>query len=160
MKGLKIFLVVLFIVGLLFILSLSLGASHSDDQSAQAPNWLTSLGAHIVISQPLKLADLSPTPASCIQQGVLSVPAGATCTFAVQKSTFTQRIATLQLLQGASAKITLTQEQVLPVHATLTGVDATTTTSDLKVYPGKAQGMLTIQCAATKSVTACLLKLK
>lgn len=160
MKGLKFFLVILFIVGLLFILATSLGASHSDDQSAQAPNWFSNLGAKLVISQPLKVADLSPTPPSCLQQGLLSVPAGTTCTFAVQQSTFTQRVVTLQLMQGANATITLTQEQIIPVHATLTGVGATTTTTDLKVYPGKAHGMLIIQCAATGGATACLLKLK
>ncbi|MGH2507034.1 MAG: hypothetical protein ACRDHZ_06430 [Ktedonobacteraceae bacterium] len=160
MKGLKIFLVILFIVGILFIFGTGLGASHGDDQSAQTPSWLTNLGAKLVISQPLKLADLSPTPTSCLQQGVLTVPTGITCTFAVQQSTFAQRVATVQLLQGASAVITLTQAQIIPAHATLTGAGATTTTTDLKIYPGKAHGLLTIRCSAASNAATCLLKLK
>lgn len=160
MKGLKIFLVILFIVGLLFIFGTSLGSTHSDDQSAQSPNWLSNLGAKLVISQPLKPTDLNPTPTTCLQQGVLVVPAGMTCTFAVQQSTFTQRVATVQLVQGASATITLTQEDIIPVHVTLAGAGTTTTTTDLKVYPGKAHGLLSIQCVAAAKAANCLFKLQ
>lgn len=159
MKGLKIFLVLLFVVGILFILGVTLGSGHSDDNSAQTPGWLSNLGARFVGPQPLKLADLSATPASCLQQGRFVAPAGSICTFAIQQSTFTQRKITVELLQGASATVTLTQEQAVPVQESLTGAGATTNT-DLKVYPGKVHAVLTIQCLGAGGAPDCLLELK
>lgn len=159
MKGLKIFLIVLFVVGILFILSITLGSAHADDNNAQTPGWLSGFGARFVGPQPLKLTDLHPTPASCLQQGNLVTPAGGTCTFAIQQSTFTQRQIMAQLVQGSGVTLILTQEQTLPVQESLTGTGATTNT-DLKVYPGKTHAVLTIQCQASKEASACLLALK
>lgn len=160
MNGLKIFLVVLFVIGILFIIGITLGSNHSDDKNAQTPDWLNGFGARFVGPQPLKLADLSPTPASCLQQGNFVVPAGSTCTFAIQQSTFTQRRVTVQLIQGTSATVALTQEQTVPVQESLTGAGTITKTDDLKVYPGKAHAVLTIQCQGAGGAPACLLELK
>lgn len=159
MNGLKIFLVILFIVGILFLIGTNLGSTHSDDQSAQTPDWLSHLGATLVISQPLKLTDLSSTSPNCLQQGKFVVPAGSSCTFAIKQATFVQRVATVQLAQGASAQVTLTQEKTLPVQESLSGAGAVTD-ANLKVYPGKAHGALTIQCLKADNVPACLLTLK
>lgn len=158
MKGLKIFLIILFLIGVVFIIGTNLGSSHSNDQSVQTPAWLSNLGNRLVITQPLRLADLSATPASCVQQASFVVPEGTTCTFAINQSTFIQRVATVQLVLGAGASITLTQEKMLPVQETLTGTDATTDTN-MKIYPGKAHGILEIQCLKVSDAPACLLKL-
>ena len=155
----KMFLILLFVIGLVYIIGTTLGSTHSDDQSAQTPGWLSNIGAKLVITQQLKLADLNPTPASCLQQGNLVVLAGSTCTFAIQSSTFTQRVATVQMVQGNSALVTLTQEQGMPLQESLTAAH-TVTTSDLKIYSGKSHGVLAIQCLKAGGVHACLLKLK
>ncbi len=161
MNSSKGFLVILFVIGIVFMSGTILGSTHSDDQSAQTPGWLSNLGAKLVVSQPLKLADLNlnPTSANCLQQGRFVVPVGGTCAFALKQSTFTQRTATMQLVQGTSATITLTQEKTLPVQDSLSGAGAVTQT-DLTVYPGKAQGVVEIHCLQADNAPACILKLK
>jgi hypothetical protein len=159
MNSQKIFLIVLFIIGVLFIIDINLGATHSDDQTFQKPSWLTGLGGALANPQPLKLAELSPERARCLLRGNFVVPALQTCTFAIQQSSFTLRAVTLQLVQGASATVKLTQEAMLPVQQSLTKA-TTTTNADLKVYPGKAHGTLSIACLDAGGVSACLFKLK
>jgi hypothetical protein len=159
MNGFKVFLIILFLIGIVFIIGTTLGSTHSNDQSAQSPNWLSDLGAKLVVSQPLKLSDLSPTSASCLQQGNLVVAVGSTCTFAIHQSTFVQRTATVQLVQGTNATVTLTQEKTLPVQESLSGAGAVTDTN-LKIYPGKSHGVLEIQCLKAGNAPSCLLKLK
>jgi len=158
-NGTKIFIGVLFLIGILFIVGINIGAAHSDDQTFSTPGWVTSLGGTLAHPQPLKIADLSPISANCLQQGTFVIPAGNTCTFAIQQSSFAQRVVTLQLVQGVSAMVTLTQEQALPVQQSLPGTGATTN-ADLKVYPGKAHGMLAIKCLNAGGAHACLLQLK
>lgn len=159
MNGQKMFLILLFVIGILYISGTLLGSTHNDDQSVQTPGWLSSIGTKLVISQPLKLADLKPTPASCLQQGNLVVLTGSTCAFAIQPATLIQRIATVQLVQGSSALVTLMQEQIVPLQEALTTAHAVTT-SDLKIYSGKSQGVLDIQCLKAGEAPACLLQLK
>jgi hypothetical protein len=155
----KIFIAVLFLIGILFIVGINIGAAHSNDQTFSTPGWLTGLGATLAHPQPLKLSDLSPISASCLQQGRFAVPTGNTCLFAIQQSSFALRVVTLQLVQGTSAIMTLSQEQALPVQQSLMGT-GTTTNADLKVYPGKAHGMLAIKCLNAGGAHACLLQLK
>ena len=161
MGGPKIFIAILFLIGILFVVGINLGAAYtpSDNQTFQKPAWVTSLGGVLSRPQPLKLADLSPMSASCLQQGRFVVPMGSTCTFAIKQSSFAQRVITLQLVQGISAIVTVAQEEMLPVQQTLTGAGAMTN-GDLKVYPGKAHGTLGIECTNAGGLPACLLQLK
>ncbi len=155
----KIFIGVLFLIGILFIIGINIGAAHSDDTTFSTPGWVNSLGGTVAHAQPLKITDLSPVSGSCLQQGSFVILPGNTCTFAISKSSFTQRVVTLQLVQGASAMVTLTQEQALPVQESLSGVGAMTS-AEMKVFPGKAHGMLAIQCLNTVGAPACLFQLK
>jgi hypothetical protein len=159
MNGLKVFLVILFLIGIVFLIGTALGSTHSDDQNVQTPGWLSNLGANLVVSQPLKLSDLSSAPEGCLQQEVFIVAVGSSCEFAIKQATFIQRVATVQIVQGTSATITLMQEKTLPVQESLSGAGAVTD-ANLKVYPGKAHGVLDIQCLKADSAPACLLKLK
>jgi hypothetical protein len=158
MSGPKIFIAALFLIGLLFVVGINLGATHSDDQKFQTPSWVTGFGEALTSPQPLKIADLSPTAASCLQQGRFVVPVGSDCTFAIKQSSFALRVVALQLVQGTSARVTLTQEDTLPVQQPLTGAGSTTD-ADLKVYPGKAHGMLRIECVNAEGMPACVFKL-
>jgi hypothetical protein len=156
----KIFIGVLFLIGILFIVGINIGAAHSDDTTFSTPGWVTSLGGTVAHSQPLKIADLSPVSGNCLQRGSFVILPGNTCTFAISKSSFTSRVVTLQLVKGASAMVTLTQEQVLPIQDSLSSADSTTN-ADLKVYSGKTDGMLAITCLNTGGAnTACTLQLK
>lgn len=159
MNGLKVFLVILFLFGIVFLIGTALGSTHNDDQSAQTPGWLSNLGAKLVVSQPLKLSDLSSVPANCLQQEDFVVAAGGSCEFSIKQATFIQRVATVQLVQGTSATITLTQEKTLPMQESLNGAGAVTD-ANLKVYPGKSHGVLEIQCLEAGNAPACLFKLK
>jgi len=158
MKGFKIFLVIMLVVGLIFLLGMTLSLTRTDDRSAGTPDWLTQFGARFVGPQPLKVTDLTATPATCLQQKVLVVLIDEDCMFAIQQSTFTRRVATVQFVQGTSATVTLTQEQTMPVTEQLTGAGAITST-DFTIYPGKAHGMLAIQCVKADG-SACLFELK
>ncbi|MBO0781750.1 MAG: hypothetical protein J2P37_23270 [Ktedonobacteraceae bacterium] len=158
MNSQRIFLIVLFIIGLLFIISINIGATH-DDQKVQTPDWLAGPGGVLTSPQPLKLADLSPESTSCLQRGNFVVPAQRTCTFAIQQSVSALRVITLQLVQGTSVTVKLIQEATLPVQQSLTPADAMTK-DDLKVYPGKAHGALSIACLDTGGASACLVTLK
>ena len=159
MRGVKIFLIIVFIASILFVVSIIPGLTHSDEQNTQTPGWLSRFGATFSGSQSLKLADLSPAPAGCLQQGNFVVPAQRTCVFTIRQSMFARRVMKMQLVQGASATVTLTQEQTLPVQESLAGAGATTT-ADFKIYPGKTHGMLKISCLNAGGAAACLLKLK
>jgi hypothetical protein len=157
MRNKKILLFILCLLGLLFIMSITIGATRSDDQTFQEPGWLSSLGNLMAKPQSLQLADLKPTTASCLQQGKLVVPAGTTCIFAIQQSSFTQRVVSLRLIQGTSATLMLTnQEGIPPIQQSLPDTGAQTNT-DLKIYPGKAHGQLSIQCLNPEGASACLL---
>lgn len=159
MKSTKILIVVLLLIGALFIVGLNLGALHGDDQTFQTPNWTNGIGTALVSSQALQVGDLSPTPAQCLQQGKLVVAVGATCTFTIRQSLFAQRVVGLVLVAGTSATVSLTQEEIIPVQQSLAGVNATTT-ADMKVYPGKTHGMLSVVCNSKEGEPACLLTLK
>lgn len=159
MNGLKVFLVILFLIGIVFLIGTALGSTHNDDQSVQTPGWLSNLGAKLVVPQPLKLSDLSSIPEGCLQQEDFVVAAGRNCEFFIKQATFIQRVATVQLVQGTSATITLTQEKTLPMQESLNGAGAVTD-ANLKVYPGKSHGILEIQCLEAGSAPACLFKLK
>ena len=161
MSGQKIFIAVLLLIGILFIVGLYRGVTpHLDDRSFQRTrDWVNNLGTAVVSQQPLKIADLSPTPVSCLQHGSVVVPVGTTCTFAIQQSSFALRVVMLQLVQGTSAMLTLKQEGVLPVPQSLAGAGATTKANQMKVYPGKAQGVLDIECIGEVGAPACLLEL-
>ncbi len=159
MNSQRIALIVLFLIGILFVVGVYLGASHTDDTHVQTPSWLSGLGGTLTKPQPLKLTDLSSPNASCLQQGKLVISVGSACVYTIAQSQFTQRAASLQLVQGASAIVTLAQENVLPVQQSLTRAGATTT-SKLSVYSGKAHGTLTIQCLNAGGAPTCLLTLK
>jgi hypothetical protein len=159
MNSQRIALIVLFLIGILFIIGVNLGASHTDDTHVQTPSWLSGLGGALTKPQPLKLADLSSERASCLQQGKFVISVGSACVYAIAQSQFTQRAASLQLVQGTSATVILAQENVLPVQQSLTGAGATTT-SNLIVYSSKAHGTLTIQCLNAGGAPTCLLALK
>jgi hypothetical protein len=155
----KVFIGVLFLISILFIVGINIGAAHSDDTTFSTPGWVNGLRGTLAHSQPLKIADLSPLSGSCLQRGSFVILPGNTCTFAISKSSFTSRVVTLQLVQGASAMVTLTQEQALPVQKSLSSASPMTN-ADLKVFPGKAHGMLAIQCLDTVGAPACLFQLK
>ncbi|GCF09778.1 hypothetical protein [Dictyobacter arantiisoli] len=157
MRNKKILIFILCLLVLLFIISITIGTTHSDDQTFQEPDWLSSLGNLMAKPQPLQLADLKPSTASCLQQGKLVVPAGTTCIFAIQQSSFTQRVISLRLIQGTSARLILTnQEGIPPMQQTLPDTGAQTNT-DLNIYPGKEYGQLSIQCLNPEGASACLL---
>jgi hypothetical protein len=158
MSSARVFLVVLFLIGILFVVGINLGASHSDEQTFQTPGWVNGLGKSLANPQPLKIADLSTTSANCIEPGRIVVPMGQTCTFAIKQSSFTLRVVMLQLVQGASATVTLSQEETLPVQQSLMNT-ALTTNADMKVYPGKTHGTLDITCLDGGNTKTCLLKL-
>ncbi len=155
MSGPKIFLIALFVIALLFVVSINLGATHADDATFSVPGWAT--GLHH--TQPLQIGDLTSTPATCLQATEIVVPAGSTCLFTIQQSSFAERFVALQLIQGVSAVAKLTQENILPVQQSLSGVNAKTDASQMKVYPGKAHGMLSVECLAG-TATLCLFKLQ
>lgn len=160
MKELKILLIIILVVGIIFGVGIILGLKQTNNQSnANAPGWLSQFGAKFIPPQPLKLTDLKTTSATCLQQQVVVVTQGTDCPFAIQQSTFIERTATVQLLQGTSAVVTMTQEQMPPVQETLKRAGAITTTH-LNIYPGKTHGVLDIQCTDANGGTACLLKLK
>jgi hypothetical protein len=159
MSSAKVFIAVLFLIGILFVIGINLGAAHSNDQTFQTPAWVNGLGSSLANPQPLKVADLNPTPASCMKQGGLVVLTGKICTFAIKQSSFTLRVVLLHLEQGTSATVTLQQEEMLPVQQTLTSAK-TTTNADMKIYPGKAQGTLDITCLDGGSTHSCLLVFK
>jgi hypothetical protein len=159
MRSPKVFLALLFVIGVLFVVGLNLGAIHPDDQTFQPPGWVTGLGGVLVIQQPLKVGDLRPAPASCLQRDTLVVPLGSVCTFGIGESPFTLRLVSLQLIRGTSATVILTQEETLPVQKTLMGA-GTKTDTNFKVYPSKAHGALSITCLRTEGAPACLLALK
>src|SRR5579883_605622 len=154
----KVFIIILFIIALLFVISINLGALHSDDHTFQKPAWLNSIGATLANPQPLNVADLHPGAANCLQQRKLIVQAGGSCTFTIQKSTFAVRVARIRLAQGASAQVSLSQEDTLTVQKTFPGDAATQ--NDLKVYPGKAHRPLVIQCTNAGGLAACVLELQ
>ncbi len=155
----KVFIVVLFLIGILFIIGINIGAAHSDDTTFSTPGWVNGLGGTLAHAQSLKTGDLSPVAGNCLQQGKLVILPGNTCTFGISQSSFTSRVVTLQLVQGTSAMVTLTQEQTLPVQESLSSTN-TMTGANLKVYPGKAQGMLAISCLSTSGGSTCVLQLK
>ena len=155
----KIFIGVLFLIALLFIVGINIGAAHSDDITFSTPGWLSGPGGTLAHAQPLKVADLKPVAGTCPQQSSFVILPGKSCTFAIAKSSFTARVVTLQLMQGTSARVTLTQEQVLPVQEPLASTGAMTD-DKLKVYPGKAQGMLTIECLSAVGGPTCILQLR
>lgn len=162
MSGTKIIIAVLFLIAILFVVGINLGTLHPDDQKVQTPSWVQGLGGALVKSQPLKMSDLSATPASCLGQGNIVVAPGKTCTFAIQQSPFNVRVVTLQLTQGTTAMATLSQETTLSLQKSLTQANSTTS-NDWKVYPGKTHGVLSITCLDTGNtggVPPCLLKLK
>jgi hypothetical protein len=161
MSGPKILMAVLLLIGILFAVVLYIGATHSDDKTFQKPRWMTDLSTAMVSQQSLKIADLSHAPASCLQQGSLVVPMGGTCTFDIQQSVFVTRVVRLQLVQGVSARVTLTQEQTLDQQEQLPSAGANATPNDdLKVYPGKANGRLVIECLDAGGTPECRLELK
>ncbi|HLH61561.1 MAG TPA: hypothetical protein VKV20_07745 [Ktedonobacteraceae bacterium] len=155
----KVFIVVLFLIGILFIVGINIGAAHSDDTAFSTPGWVNSLGGTLARTQPLKLSDLSPVAGNCLQQGTFVILPGNTCTFGISQSSFTSRVVTLQLVQGTPALVTLTQEQSLTVQETLSS-SKVMTDANMKVYPGKAHGMLAIQCLGASGGPACMLQLK
>lgn len=158
MSSSKVFIAAFFLIVVLFVVGINLGALHSDDRTFQKPAWLSGIGGILVSQQPLKLADLDPMPANCLARGSIDVASGSSCTFAIRQSSFTLRIVTLQLVQGNSAMVTLSQEEMLPVQQSLKA--HATTNADLKVYPGKAHGMLLVKCLDGGNVAPCLLALK
>ncbi|HZU69824.1 MAG TPA: hypothetical protein VFA09_21305 [Ktedonobacteraceae bacterium] len=155
----KVFIVVLFLIGLLFIVGINIGAAHSNDTAFSTPGWVNSLGGTVAHSQPLKLSDLTPVSGNCLQQGKFVISPGSACTFGISQSSFTSRVVTLQLVQGSPAMVTLTQEQVLPVQERLSTAGVMSD-ANLKVYPGKAHGMLSIQCLSAGGGPTCILQLK
>lgn len=155
MSGPKVFIALLFLIALLFVISINLGAMHQDDSTFQAPNWAKIL----VFSQALKIGDLQSTTAACQQQESIVVPIGSTCLFTIQQSSFLSRTIELQLVQGTSALVKLTQEKTLPTQQSLTQTGAVTDREQMKIYPGKAQGMLAITCQSGEAAS-CILKLK
>jgi peptidoglycan/LPS O-acetylase OafA/YrhL len=162
MSAPKIFILVLFLLALLFVIAINIGATHTDDQTFQTPAWLTGFGNLLASPQPLKLTDLQPSTKSCLQPGKLVVATGTTCVFAIQESSFTQRVISLRFVQGASATLMLTnQEGILPIQQPLTKIGDVTNT-DLKVYPGKAHAMFSITCpnAVGGGASSCVLAAK
>lgn len=158
MSNPKVFIVLLFLVGIVFVVGVNLGMAHSDDQTFHTPAWVSGLGNMLVRQQSLKIGDLSTTHTSCIQQNRFVVSVGTDCTFTIQQSIFTQRVISLQLVQGTSAMVTLTQEGTLPLQQILAGAGSSTNTV-LKIYSGKAQGVLNITCLNATDAPVCLLKL-
>lgn len=158
MNSQRIAIICLFLVGFLFIICLNLGALHNDDTQLQTPPWLNGLGNTLARPQTVKLADLNPASAACLQ-GKLVVPIGKTCTYAITQSSFVLRVAVLRLVQGEIASVALSQENTLPVRQSLTEAEAMTS-NDMKIYPGKAHGVLTVQCLNAGGASACLLALQ
>ncbi|HEY0752990.1 MAG TPA: hypothetical protein VGD98_03360 [Ktedonobacteraceae bacterium] len=158
MNSTKIFIALLLLIGILFVVGINLGAFHTDNQSFQTPSWVQNFGAALTQPQQLQLADLSSEPANCLQRGDLIVQAATTCSFALKKSAFSTRVIRLQLLQGSSATVALSQEDTLTVRETILG--NAVTQEDFKVYPGKSQGKLTLQCNDSGGGTPCLFGLK
>jgi hypothetical protein len=159
MSGTKIFIVLLVLIAIVFVVGIGLGATRNDNQTFQKPVWVNGLGGALAKQQPLALTDLSPTSTSCLQQERFVVPVGSPCTFAIKQSSFALRVVMLQLIQGTSATVSLAQEQSLTVQQFLPLVDPKKK-DDLKVYPGKAHGMLIITCNdAGNNAPACRLEL-
>jgi hypothetical protein len=159
MRSTKIFIALLFLIALLFVVGINLGALHSDDQKPTTPDWTSSIGKVLANPQSLKMSDLNPQSPSCLQQGKIVIPIAHTCTFTITKSTFSLRVVTLQLVQGTGAVVSLSQEDSVTVQHTLAGT--TTTPNDMKIYPGKEHGTLVIQCPDTGGAqTQCQLEPK
>lgn len=149
MSNPKLLLVLLFLIGLLFVLSLTLGAMHQDDSTFQSPDW-----AHLFVhSQSLKIGDLSSTTAPCLQGENLVVPQGSTCAVSISQSSFTEWTVELQLVQGNSASVKLTQEKALPVEQTLAAPGATTDPKQMDLHPGQDQGTLNLACLESDTST-------
>jgi hypothetical protein len=161
-NNVKVFIVVLFLIGILFVVGINIGATKSSNLSFKELGWLSGdLGTALAHSQSLQLADLSPRSANCVQRGELVVPVGGTCTFDIKQSPFASRVVMLQLVKGTGATVKLDQEQTLSGIQPLNGTNARTNNdkNDMKIYPGKAHGMLSIECTNVQEASTCFLTL-
>ena|SRR6185312_12349594 len=158
MSGTRIFIAILFVIGIAFVVGINLGAIHTDDQTFKTPDWLGKLGEIVAHPQSLKIADITPVSTSCLQQEKFILPLNTTCAFTIKKATFTQRTIKLRLVQGTNAMVTLFQEDTLTVQESIAA--NATTKDDLEVYPGKAQGMLTLQCKGSEGGVPCIFELQ
>ena len=159
MRSTKIFIAILFLIGVLFEGGVMLGATHNDDQTYNIPPWVSDLGGLFASPQPVKMGDLQQIPNGCLQGGSFRVSVGGSCAILIKQSSFVLRKVLLKLVQGSSAMVTIEQEGALPVHDSLGGIGEMTK-DDLKVYPGKGQGTLVIQCLSSGNSSDCQLDLE
>lgn len=104
----------LFLLAVLFVVGLSLGATHRDDQAgSESPAWVEGLGDLLVRKQPLEVDDLEPGVRSgCreqLRQGRFTLGQGQSCVLHVKEmdAGLLARTRTLdvQLVQGGSAQV-------------------------------------------------------
>src|SRR5579862_7259703 len=107
-NGPKIFIVVLFLIALLFVISINMAAANQNNTTLSTATW-----ASFPFSQALKIGDLKPAVPSCLNKEAITVPMGVTCTFNIQQSLLTERSVALQLVQGSSVNVVLMQEKTL-----------------------------------------------
>jgi hypothetical protein len=101
--------------GLLFLLfgcSLVMGAFNGGREAEEIPPaGVEALAGLLVRDRPLEAGDIAQAnPAACLQQfqqGTFAIPAGVTCTFAVNEGGPSLRTLTLRLVQGGAAEATL-----------------------------------------------------
>lgn len=124
--NLKVFIVLLAVVGALLLVGLVAGAARGDETDNLRPGALERLRR----SQPLEAGDIdTAVPTNCLQQfeaGLFVLPAGGSCRFAIAPAGGllpVVRAVELLVLQGQAVIVTLTQADQLSIDQTLTQGD-------------------------------------
>ena len=102
----------LFLIAVLFVVGLSLGAMRGDGEVGE-PSWVEGLRDLLVLKQPLEVDDLEPTTDSecrqSLRRGVFTLVPGRACTLDVRASSSKlprTRTLTLCLTQGLLSRAT------------------------------------------------------
>ena len=140
----------LFLVAVLFVLGLSLGATHGDGGAGDHPDWIEGIGELLVLKQPLTVDDLAPpTENGCreqLRQGVFTLAPGRACRLDVRPDPGKlprSRTLALRLAQGIMAEATLqprSEDLLRTQHTLKPGAEPT------EVRVDREGGTLTITC--------------
>lgn len=121
--NLKVFIVLLAVIGALLLVGLVAGAARGDETDNLRPGALERLRR----SQPLEAGNIdTAVPTNCLQQfeaGLFVLTAGDSCRFAIAPADGVLpvvRTVELLVLQGQAVTVTLTQADQLSIAQTLT----------------------------------------
>ena len=140
----------LFLIAVLFVVGLSLGATHGDSEAGDNPDWIEGIGELLVLKRPLEVDDLTPpTENECreqLRQGVFTLAPGRACVLDVQSDPSKlprMRTLALHLTQGILAEVALqpqNKDLLKAEHALKPGAEP------VEVRVDRAGGRLTVTC--------------